>query len=147
MFKNSVMMNLKDLNDEIFKSISTIYKNLDISATPVQGRIMLGINNTSRPLYQKDIEEYVSCNKSTLSAILYTMEKNDLIKRNDSELDSRKKVITLTDKARQVIELIEEKNKAFDESLCENITDEEYQAFTLVVEKIKKNLERINENV
>ena len=29
MFKNSVMMNLKDLNDEIFKSISTIYKNLD----------------------------------------------------------------------------------------------------------------------
>ena len=94
-------------------------------------------------MYQKEIEDFIPCNKSTLSAILNTMEKNELIKRVDSEIDSRRKVIILTDKALEIVRYLKEDKKVLDHILLDNITDEEYRLFSDILHKLRNNMERI----
>ena len=89
------------------------------------------------------MEDFIPCNKSTLSAILNTMEKNELIKRIDSKIDSRRKVIILTDKAIEVVRYLKEDRKVLDHILLDNITEEEYGLFSDILHKLRKNMERI----
>ena len=141
MFKNSVMMNLKDLNDEIFKSISTIYKNLDISATPVQGRIMLGINNTSRPLYQKDIEEYFGIRRSSVSSVLDKLEKSSFITRKSCEKDARLKKIELTEEGIKMRNLIYGSITKVEDKLHNSLSDEELNFFLDILSRLSKEID------
>lgn len=92
---------------------------------------------------QKDIERFIACNKSTLSSILNTMEKNDLIVRVGSEDDSRCKNILLTDKALSIVFLLKQEQEHIEKVLSSCIDEEEYLVFCRVVKKIKENLEGI----
>lgn len=141
--KDSIVTKMNDLTLELLKKVSIQYKKLGFDMTPVQGRILIALSRQEKPLCQKDMETFIPCNKSTLSAILDTMEKNDLIKRSGSLEDSRRKVITLTKKSIKITELLETSNLLMGEVLCSNITEEEYIIFDKILEKIKKNMERM----
>lgn len=139
--KMAMIYEINELDLFFFKVMANRYKKLDI--TPVQSRIIMVIASKKDGMYQKEIEDFIPCNKSTLSAILNTMEKNELIKRIDSEIDSRRKVIILTDKALEIVRYLKEDKKVLDHILLDNITDEECRLFSDILHKLRKNMERI----
>lgn len=139
--KMAMIYEINELDLFFFKVMANRYKKLDI--TPVQSRIIMVIASKEDGMYQKEIEDFIPCNKSTLSAILNTMEKNELIKRVDSEIDSRRKVIILTDKALEIVRYLKEDKKVLDHILLDNITDEEYRLFSDILHKLRDNMERI----
>lgn len=135
--------NLQAFNLTLIKLIMSRYKNLGIDITPVQGRIIMIIYESKQEVCQTDIKEYIACNKSTLSSVLDTMEKNGLIVRQESSSDSRKKIIVLTDLSKELVEKVK-KDKAFVEAkLFEGISKEEYVFFNNILEKMRNNLERV----
>lgn len=141
--EKSIILEMNDIALDIFKLLSTRYKKLGLEVTPVQGRIIMALYSQSNLLCQRDIEENIPCNKSTLSAILNTMEKNGLITRQGSENDSRKKNIILTTKSLEIAEFLKEDNSRISKILGSNITEDEYIIFGQILEKIKTNMERI----
>lgn len=143
MQNSSIMHKLKEVDLEIFKAVSARYKNLGLDVTPVQSRIIMFLYDSEFSICQRDIEKFVSCNKSTMSAVLNTMEKNELIVRKGSSSDSRRKIIELTDKSKNVANILVNDRKKMSKILSAGITEEEYVIFTSILEKIKKNLERL----
>lgn len=141
--EKSMILEMNDVALDIFKLLSTRYKKLGLEVTPVQGRIIMALYSQNNLLCQRDIEASVPCNKSTLSAILNTMEKNGLITRQGSENDSRKKNIILTTKSLEIAEFLKEDNLRISKILSSNITEDEYIIFGQILEKIKTNVERI----
>ena len=71
------------------------------------------------------------------------MEKNGYIVRKDSKDDCRKKIITLTDKAIDVVNILSDDRKKILDGLSKDISDEECLIFSNVLNKIIKNMERI----
>lgn len=143
MQKTSIMLELNEVNLSIFKSIAARYKSLGLDITPVQSRIVMFLFDKEEEICQKDIEKFVSCNKSTMSAVLNTMEKNGLIIRVGSDIDSRRKIIKLTDKSSYIANILRNDKEKIDEILSSDISNEEYATLSFILNKIKKNIERI----
>lgn len=134
---------LKDLNLQIFKTVSKRHKEMGLDITPIQGTIIMTIYENEEALCQKNLESFVSCNKSTLSSILDIMEKKELIKRVNDTSDTRKKIILLTKKSKDLIEKIAEDKGKLEEKLCLGITQEEKEMMLKYLKQMLKNLERM----
>ena len=85
----------------------------------------------------------MSCNKSTMSSIVSTMEKNDLLRRQVSDIDSRINYLVLTEKGLEMVEYLKKDRNITEEILADNVSDDEYATFMEVIEKIRKNIERL----
>lgn len=143
MEKLSLSHEIKKINADIFRTIYNRYKKMNLEITPMHAKILLIINDTKELLCQKDLEKFISCNKSTLSSIISTMEKNDLLSRRVSETDSRINYLILSEKGLNFINFLHEDKVRNDKILVDGVTDDEYKVFLNVLEKIKKNIERI----
>jgi len=140
---SSIMLELNEVNIGIFKKLSARYKELGLDVTPVHSRIIMFLYDSKMQICQRDIERFISCNKSTMSAVLNTMERNGLIVRVDSTEDSRMKIIELTDKSKKAAKVLREDKEKIDEILVSDISEEEFVKFSHILNKIKKNIERI----
>ncbi len=134
---------LKSLNLQLFKVISKSHRELGIDLTPIQGTIIIAISESSETLCQKQMKQFVSCNKSTLSSILNTMEKKGLIYRVVDELDTRKKVIELTEKSKNLIKKIKKDKQEIEKGMTSGIDEKELETFYQTLNKMLKNLERM----
>ncbi len=143
MNKTSIIHEIKKINGDIFKGISNRYKRMNVDVTPMHAKILMMISKSEDKLCQKDLEEIISCTKSTISSILSTMEKNDLLKREASETDSRVNYLVLTDKGLEMVEFLKKDRKFTEEVLTEGISDDEIEQFIQLTQKIRKNIERI----
>ena len=143
MKKISVMMDLKRINGKMHKALSNSLKEYDIDITPVQGRILLFIDENSNVSATDILERFNSINKSTLSEILNNLEKNKYIKRLESREDSRKKIIVLTDKSKEVIILLKKNFEKVARNVISDIPEDEYEAFKKVLDKIEGNVDKL----
>ena len=110
------------------------------NVTPNYGFILFKLRQAEEnheDVYQKDLEFCIKVNKSTISEMLDNMEKNDLIKRVPSKLDSRKKIIVLTPKGREVDSKVSDTIKNYDKSLKEKLTQEELEQFFKIIDKLQ----------
>lgn len=96
--------------------------------------------NKNRIIYQNEIEKEIGARRSTISGILQTMEKNELIKRCDSLDDARKKEVSLTIKSIKKHDELEKKVVIFEKELLKGISCEEKEIFFRVIDKLKENL-------
>lgn len=96
--------------------------------------------NKDKDIHPKDLEEVFMMRKSTCSRMLSLMEKNNLIIRIDDALDSRKKIIKLTDKSIQICNYIEDKYEKLDDKMSNNINPEDLDIFFKVLDQIKNNI-------
>jgi len=109
--------------------------------TTVQIRIMRYLFlNRDKEIYQRDIERNFVVRRSTASGIINTMEKNGMLKREDSSLDLRVKRIVLTDKYIDRIDFLESMIDEFQNELLDGISDVELNVFFSVIDKMKGNL-------
>lgn len=143
MVRASLLHEIKRLDIDIFQAINRRYKKMNLELTPMHAKILLHLASSDKKLCQKDLENLILCNKSTLSSIISTMEKNKLVTRETSKQDSRINYLLLTDRGLEMIDFLKKDKKVIEDNLNEGITEEEYQTFLKIVDKMKKNMERI----
>lgn len=147
------MPNDKKIGFEIRTLNNLIRRSLD-KATPPELHSATGIHGWAigffyekqgEDVFQRDFEEHFSIRRSTATKILQLMEKNGLIRRESVKNDARLKKIVLTERAtemhRKIVDIIAEKENR----LAQNISPDELDTFFGVIEKIKANLEVIND--
>lgn len=91
---------------------------------------------------QKDFEMALHVRKSTVSGILDTMEKNNIIVRLTSTTDGRGKIVKLSptfekQKQRMICEM-----RLLEERIVEGISQEDFDVFYGVIEKMKENIKK-----
>ena len=75
--------------------------------------------------------------------LLTNRGKNGILIRKLSDLDSRINYLELTNKGLEMALFLKEDRKITEDIMLDGISDEEYLIFTQIVDKIRRNLERI----
>lgn len=115
--------------------------NIPFGLSPVQVKILHYLYVHSKEIiYQRDIERMIESRRSTTSGILNTMEKNNLIKRINSEKDARSKQIILTSYSIELAKKMIKQKDNFEKAIQDSITLEELEIFFKVTNKIKSNI-------
>lgn len=139
--KKGIYCQIKDLEILIVRILFNTAK-LDKFRPPTitQARIMDYILEHKEEVYQKDLEKALNLRRATVSEVLKTMEKKNLIKREKNSLDARSKKIILLENSKCSHNKIKNNIAQLEETLIENITKEELETFTVVLKKMQYNL-------
>lgn len=139
MINRKIPFEIKTLDNMINRKICNSIEKISISHT--QASILRFLyNNQDKIIYQTDIEKEVDVRRSTISGILDTMEKNNLIKRKSSKKDARKKEIALTTSSLNKHKEVDKKIASFEDNLLKGIDEKELIVFINVIDKLKENL-------
>ena len=141
--KNLVTLEIKKKKKKIHRAISNRCRERDLNITPVQARLLMFISEHEEVSATDILQELKSINKSTLSEILNSMEKNSLVIREESSIDSRKKILKLTSKSKEIVDKMRNDFDSINKTALEGITKEEYTTFKVVLDKIERNIEKI----
>lgn len=87
-------------------------------------------------IFQRDIERQFGIGRSATSGMLQLMEKNGMIVRTSVPQDARLKKITLTDKYREVQQIVTAQMDEKERRLNEALTPEELATFWLLFDKL-----------
>lgn len=110
--------------------------------TDMQSRIIGFLHRMrAEDVFQKDIEKEFSIRRPTVSILLQTMEKKNLVKRDAVAYDARLKKVRLTPKAEELVNSSEQEMLRFEKMLIANISPEDMACFFRVTKKIRENLE------
>ena len=139
----TVMLDFKRINGKIHKALTNSLKNFSLDITPVQSRIILFINEKKEVTATDILDKFNSINKSTLSEILNNLEKNNYISRKEAKDDSRKKIIYLTDKAREVINVLKKNFDNVAHKVLDDISNDEYDTFKKMLDKMERNIDKL----
>ncbi len=99
--------------------------------------------NAGRDIYPKDLEEHFSITRSTVSKVLGLMEQKGLIRRQTVARDARLKKIVLTEQAEKIAGLMAEDAQRLERTLVEGFSEEELQTLYSYIERMKKNIARL----
>lgn len=146
--EDNVFYRIKELEKVILQKLSKTITDGEIRApvlnrpTPTQMRIVGYIleNIDKRDVYQKDIEEALNLSKATVSDVINRMEKNDLIERQTNPNDTRSKKIVLKENAKRFFESNKLKLRELEKKASHNITVQELENFSKVLNKMIENL-------
>ena len=130
-----IVYEIKSLDLKILKQVL----RCDREITPTQMRI-IGYLNENEIVYQKDLEKTLNLTRATVSGVLQTMEKNNLITRVSNNCDARLKQIILSEETKTIFEENKRKFDNLEKELIKGISDKELEIFDIEVEKMKNNL-------
>lgn len=109
--------------------------------SPVQVMIMKYLlKNQNKKIFQQDICDAFNLRRSTVSGILTTMEKNNIIIRNVASDDPRKNEIKLTKTFVSNTKKISVELKNLESLLEQNFTQEEKDELIRLLQKLEGNL-------
>ena len=116
------------------------FKNNEL--TPVQWMVLAYIAEpTNKELCQRDIENAFNIRRSTVSSIIQTIEEKGFVERVSVKGDARLKKLLLTNKAKQMRDILGQRMGLLEEKMKKGITKEEFTLFYKVMAKINNNLE------
>ncbi len=101
--------------------------------------------NRGRDVFQKELEDYLSIRRSTVTQMLQLMERNGLLRRVSAEQDARQKRLLLTARGEELQKRGMQCIDGFEQKLCEGISEAELDAFMQTMEKLTANLKRMSE--
>ena len=84
---------------------------------------------------QVDLERAFSMTNPSVTSVLHTLEKKDLIRREENPEDRRSNVISLSDKAIRMQRELEAVGEQLEEAITENLSPEER---TILIALLKK---------
>lgn len=143
--RKNIANELKKLDIEIARKLFSISKenNIPEPPSPLQGRIMdYLVLHQGKEVFQKDLEKDLNVSKATVSSALFTMEKNNIVKRTTSKDDTRSKQIVVTEESIRVHENMKIVFDNLDKELTKNMSTDEIEAFFNIIEKLRKNLNK-----
>lgn len=140
-----ILFKLKDLDKIIVRSLLDQEK-LELLPSPTQMQIIEYIINSDEEVLQCDLEKAIKLRRATISGVLKTMEKKNLITRVISSKDARVKKIILSDKTKKMYLESKTKLEALEELITSNISDNEINIFLEVMNKMQENLMKKGNN-
>ncbi len=137
--KDSVLFRIKSLDKSIVKCI--LNSNIPL-IQPTQMEIIAYIlENKNKKVYQKDLEKVLHLSRATVSSVLITMEKNNLIKRITDSNDLRSKQVILNSDAKNMFSKAKEKIMEINNTLTKGLSREEVNLFLNVIDKMRDNID------
>ena len=145
---NKVLYEMKKLEKVIIRFLlgdcEDILEGRQIVLTPSQMQIIDYIlEHSKEEVYQKDLEEVLNLRRATVSGVLQTMEKNNLIKRIYKTDDARTKQVILQEGAKQIFDGHNKKLKNIEDQIAWNISEQEMNVFLSVLIKMQNNMQEI----
>lgn len=140
--QKSIAMELREVSNLLKREMS---RNLDHNGkegTMLHGRVVSYLSdNPDKDIYQRDIEQLLGVQRSTVTKILQSMEKSGFITRESVVEDARLKKLVLTQKAIDVHRLMQARANELDQRLMQNLSNEEVEIFFNLMYKIKSGLQ------
>ena len=141
-------MDCKEIAKEVKTLANLLKRRLDNAVnkatnqniTGVQVLILGYLDETKDDVYQKDIEKQFDIRRSTVTNILHGMEKQELIERQAVNNDARLKKIMLTDKAKNILSVLNEEVTKTQQLLIKDISEKDLEIYFSVIKKMKENL-------
>lgn len=140
--EDRLLYNLNLLNKLIAREFICNNKDLfcgDPSATQM---IIMNyiLNHQNEDIYQKDLEEALHLRRATVSGVLQTMEKHELIERVLCDNDVRCKKIILKEKAKKMFDVKKMEFFKLEEVIKKGLSDEEIEIFCHIIESMQNNI-------
>lgn len=102
-----------------------------------QARILLYLSKHNqrgqKNIKRSDLEKFLNLRGSSVTSLLHGLEKNGFIERSMSEKDSRRKIMVLTDKSKEIVRQMDLIFEATDNQLQEGMSEEEKMTFRLLL--------------
>ena len=117
------------------------HKKLVDSITGTNGWILAFLDqNKDRDVFQKDLEESFGITRSTVSKVVNLMVQKGFIERTDVDYDARLKKLSLTEKAKELIDYMHEDHEKMENVLTSGFSDDEKELIYTYIERMKNNL-------
>lgn len=133
---------------EVFQLINTINKKFDKlqrqvvkkdNLTPPQYSILTELwKSDGKPF--KELASACCCSPSTITGIIDTMEKNELVYRESNPNDRRSILAKLTPKGKEIIK-VTPPIKIILNNCCEGVSPEEIELLTVLLRKLSNSFE------
>lgn len=106
------------------RELDNFAKQYDLTSQQMTIIILLA-DNPDREVTQTDIQQSLNIRKSTTTELLQRMEKHELIERKISDIDSRKRILTLTKKSADLAAIVSQFTTEYDQKILSNLTENE----------------------
>lgn len=117
------------------------HKKIVDSITGTNGWIIGYLDhNSDHDVYQRDLEETFGITRSTVSKVLNLMVQKGLVDRSGVEHDARLKKLTLTDKSRELIDMMHEDNDNLEKILTADFSESEKLQLMEYIIRMKNNM-------
>lgn len=131
----------RKLSNQIYRRLSHAISKVNPSLTVSQVWILNDLaSHSGKYICQKDMEDWYTVRRSTMSQALSLLEKKGYISRSVSAEDARRKLLTITEKGeavqKQLMALVREEEKSF----VAGVSEEEYACFWRVLDQVQKNV-------
>ncbi len=129
---------LKIVNLQYRAMVDALLKETDI--TMVQFSVLIYLISQGRSATQKELCEALHVKHPTMNGLLARMEEKALITQSFNPDNRRQRMISVTDKAKTILDRHKEMHDRADRMLYHNFSEEEKQTFAGLLYKIHLNL-------
>ena len=141
----NIFNSIKELEKGIVRKIMSEASHDEMYSKPSIAQMQIIkyiLKHDGKTIYQRDLEEVFNLRRATISGILKTMEKNNVIIRVCDPNDARGKIVILSDDAKKFFKEKETLFKKLETVLKKDISKEELEIFYKVILKMRDNINR-----
>lgn len=109
--------------------------------TPAQTHLLLCLEDHGGEMAQCAVTEFLKVKPSTVNGILDRLEEKGMVRRSVSGRDARRRLITLTDRGREQLELFRRCFEEVEAVMIREFTTEEAETFRGLLGRVIQNLE------
>ena len=128
---------IKKASLELEKTALSILSQYDMTLTQYKILVFL-YDAPPMSVRQVDLERAYSMTNPSVTSVLHTLEKKDLICRAENAEDRRSKVISLTHKALDLREELEAAGDRLEETFTKNLSSAERSELVVLLKKMLK---------
>lgn len=132
---------IKQLHIALENNFNKFSKKYKLTSSQMDILIFL-LHNEDKIVNQRDIENFLSLSNPTIAGTLLRLEKKGFIIRKISSKDKRYKEIYLTDKSRELKDIIFKYIRDNDNKMFSNMSEEEKENLKNIITKILKNIQK-----
>lgn len=132
---------IKQLHIALENNFNKFSKKYKLTSSQMDILIFL-LHNENKIVNQRDIENFLSLSNPTIAGTLLRLEKKGFIIRKISSKDKRYKEIYLTDKSRELKDIIFEYIRDNDNKMFSNMSEEEKENLKNIITKILNNIQK-----
>lgn len=129
---------IKRLADKIKNSVDDQLKEqgLTFSQTLVIGFL----HSRNGKVTQKEIEEHLRVSHPTVVGLISRLEKNGFVFCHTDEKDRRNKIVCATDKALNMLDVVNTGKRQMEEKLTKGLSEEELDEFRRIIDIFYENI-------
>ena len=133
---------IKALNHAFMRRHFEIARAMGLDDCSIMHGHILGLLhwNRDRDVFQKDLEEIFFLSRSSVAALMKTMEQKGYLRRVPVPQDARLKKLVLTERGEEVFQLSFAAIRATEARAIADIPQEDLDAFFAVTARIRQNL-------